>query len=134
MAPRYHVPRAGLGRALAAGGRTGEAIAQYRRAVELLPDPAYLSALGDLYAERGDEVLARQQYETVEAHVATYVEAARKGGVPAEHFEGWEQGVRALYDQMAQITIEPDWAKLLDFETTIPKAVEDLIHAKMAER
>jgi hypothetical protein len=39
--------------------------------------------------------------------------------------------VRALYDQMALITIEPDWAKLLDFETTIPKAVEDLVqHAR----
>jgi hypothetical protein len=28
---------------------------------------------------------------------------------------------------MARITITPTWAKLLDFETTIPKAVEDLI-------
>jgi hypothetical protein len=30
---------------------------------------------------------------------------------------------------LARITIEPDWAKLLDFETTIPKAVEDLVRA-----
>jgi hypothetical protein len=30
---------------------------------------------------------------------------------------------------MALITIEPDWAKLLNFETTIPKAVEDLVRA-----
>jgi hypothetical protein len=34
---------------------------------------------------------------------------------------------------MVRITIEPDWAKLLDFETTIPKAVEDLIKAKTAQ-
>jgi hypothetical protein len=27
------------------------------------------------------------------------------------------------------ITITPDWAKLLDFETTLPKAVEDLVKA-----
>ncbi len=59
----------------------------------------------------------------------TYIEASRKL-IPAEHFDGWEQGVRALYDQMALITIEPDWAKLLDFETTIPKAVEDLVQAR----
>jgi hypothetical protein len=59
----------------------------------------------------------------------TYIEASRKL-IPAEHFDGWEQGVRALYDQMALITIEPDWAKLLDFETTIPKAVEDLGQAR----
>jgi hypothetical protein len=41
--------------------------------------------------------------------------------------------VRALYDQMVRITIEPDWAKLLDFETTLPKAVEDLIKTKTAQ-
>jgi hypothetical protein len=28
---------------------------------------------------------------------------------------------------MVRITITPDWAKLLDFETTLPKAVADLI-------
>ena len=58
-----------------------------------------------------------------------YIEASRKL-IPAEDFDGWEQGVRALYDEMAAITIEPDWAKLLDFETTIPKAVEDLVRER----
>jgi hypothetical protein len=33
---------------------------------------------------------------------------------------------------MALITVTLTWAKLLDFETTIPKAVEDLIKAKSA--
>ena len=58
-----------------------------------------------------------------------YVEASRKVVPPAE-FEGWEQGVRALYDRMALITVTPGWAKLLDFETTIPQAVEDLLKEK----
>jgi Pyridoxamine 5'-phosphate oxidase len=57
-----------------------------------------------------------------------YVEATRKL-VPAEQMAGWEAGVRALYQQMVVITITPDWAKLLDFETTLPKAVEDLVKA-----
>lgn len=57
-----------------------------------------------------------------------YVVAARKV-VPAEQMEGWEAGIRALYKQMVTITITPDWAKLLDFETTLPKAVEDLVKA-----
>ena len=57
-----------------------------------------------------------------------YVEASRKA-IPAEQMEGWETGVRALYEQMVIITITPDWAKLLDFETTLPKAVEDLVKA-----
>lgn len=58
-----------------------------------------------------------------------YIEASRKG-VPAEQFDDWEQGVRALYEQMVLITVEPDWARLLDFETTLPKAVEDLVAAR----
>lgn len=41
-----------------------------------------------------------------------------------------EAGVQALYQQMVQITITPDWAKLLDFETTLPQAVADLIQAQ----
>jgi Pyridoxamine 5'-phosphate oxidase len=57
-----------------------------------------------------------------------YVAAARKL-VPESEFAGWEGGVRALYQRMALITITPDWAKLLDFETTIPKAVADLVAA-----
>ncbi len=61
-----------------------------------------------------------------------YVVASRKV-TPTEEFVGWEVGVRALYDEMVRITSEPDWAKLLDFETTIPKAVEDLARAKMGQ-
>jgi hypothetical protein len=55
-----------------------------------------------------------------------YVEASRKV-TPADQMEAWEAGVRGLYQQMARITIAPTWARLLDFETTIPKAVENLI-------
>ncbi len=68
------------------------------------------------------------QVELVDGIPAEYVAASRKL-VPPDEFEAWEGGVRALYEQMATITIEPAWAKLLDFETTIPKAVEDLVQA-----
>jgi hypothetical protein len=47
-----------------------------------------------------------------------------------EQYVGWLEGVKSLYDEMAVITITPTWAKLLDFETTLPKAVEDLIAEK----
>jgi hypothetical protein len=69
--------------------------------------------------------------ETVEGVPTDYLEASRKI-VPSDQFDEWEAGVRALYEQMVCITIEPDWAKLLDFETTIPKAVEDLVRAYQA--
>jgi Pyridoxamine 5'-phosphate oxidase len=55
-----------------------------------------------------------------------YIEASRKI-TPAEHFPAWEKGVRAMYERMALITVEPDWAKLLDFETTLPEAVGQLV-------
>ena len=49
-----------------------------------------------------------------------------------EQYPEWEAGVKGLYDEMVVITVTPTWAKLLDFETTIPKAVEDLIKEKSA--
>ena len=42
----------------------------------------------------------------------------------------WEAGVRALYDQMVRIVVTPTWAKLIDFESTLPSAVEELIQQK----
>jgi hypothetical protein len=66
--------------------------------------------------------------ELVDGVPDDYVEASRKV-VPADQFDAWEAGVRTLYAQMTKITVEPDWAKLLDFETTLPKAVEDLVRA-----
>jgi hypothetical protein len=54
-----------------------------------------------------------------------YLDASEKV-TPADEFEGWKAGVMQLYDRMAHIEITPTWAKLLDFETTIPQAVEEL--------
>ena len=51
-----------------------------------------------------------------------YVEGARKI-TPAEAMPSWEAGVRALYEQMAVISVTPDHVVLHDLETTIPKAV-----------
>lgn len=45
----------------------------------------------------------------------------------------WEAEVRSLYDGMVRIVITPTWVKLIDFETTLPSAVEELIQRR-AER
>jgi len=66
--------------------------------------------------------------EIVDGVPAEYVAGSRKI-TPAEAMPGWEAGVRALYQQMAVITITPDHVVLHDFETTVPKAVADLIAA-----
>ncbi len=69
--------------------------------------------------------------ETVDGVPPEYLEASRKSvgeaGMPA-----FEAQVRALYDQMVRITVEPEWAKVLDFETRMPTPVERLIKRKGA--
>ena len=61
-----------------------------------------------------------------------YVEASRKL-VPAEDFPTWEAGVRGLYTEMVRIEITPHWAKVLDFETRIPSAVEELVQQRQGD-
>lgn len=51
----------------------------------------------------------------------------------AEQRVSWEAEVRSLYDGMVRIVITPTWTKLIDFESTLPTAVEQLIHQR-AER
>jgi hypothetical protein len=51
----------------------------------------------------------------------------------AEQRVEWEREVRSLYDGMVRIVVTPTWAKLIDFETTLPSAVEELVRQR-AER
>ncbi|WP_370946340.1 pyridoxamine 5'-phosphate oxidase family protein [Amycolatopsis sp. cg5] len=44
----------------------------------------------------------------------------------------WEAGVQALYDGMVRVVVKPTWVKLIDFETTLPTAIEELMSAKKA--
>jgi hypothetical protein len=48
----------------------------------------------------------------------------------AEQRAEWETGVRSLYDGMVRIVVTPTWAKLIDFENTLPSAVEELIRQR----
>ena len=71
------------------------------------------------------------EVEIVEGVPEGYLLAGRKV-LSGEEYEGWVNGARGLYDEMAVISVRPTWAKLLDFETTLPKAVEELIAEKSA--
>ena len=66
VAPDYHVALFGLARARAAAGDTTQAIELFRRLVDLVPQPDYVAALGDLYAVTGDRVHADEEYQTVQ--------------------------------------------------------------------
>ncbi|NED96392.1 pyridoxamine 5-phosphate oxidase [Phytoactinopolyspora alkaliphila] len=61
-------------------------------------------------------------------------------GIPEEYFQWngtyemtpeqraeWEAGVRSLYDGMVRVVVTPTWAKLIDFENTLPTAIEELM-------
>ena len=69
--------------------------------------------------------------EVVEGVPDGYLIAGRKV-MTADQYTDWVAGVLGLYEAMAVITINPTWVKLLDFETTIPKAVADLIEEKQS--
>jgi hypothetical protein len=42
----------------------------------------------------------------------------------------WEAEIRSLYDGMVRIVVTPTWAKLIDFKTTLPTAVEELVRQR----
>ena len=63
--------------------------------------------------------------EIVDGVAPEFLEASRRY-VPPKQWEEFEKGVRGLYKQQGRITIVPEWAKLLDFETRLPSAQEEL--------
>jgi tetratricopeptide (TPR) repeat protein len=67
--PDYYRALAGLCRVLAAHGDMEGAIKNYQRAIQIIPDPLLISALGDLYKLSDREKEAAAQYALVE-HIA----------------------------------------------------------------
>src|SRR5207237_2717429 len=64
--------------------------------------------------------------EMVDGVPDEYLEASRRY-VPRQEWSAFETQVRALYHRMARISITAEWAKLIDFETTLPSAVQELV-------
>lgn len=62
----YHLALAGLGKVRAAQGKYDEAIDFYQRAINIVPQPDFLAALGDIYLLTDQPDKAQLQYKTVE--------------------------------------------------------------------
>ena len=59
-----------------------------------------------------------------------YLKATSSYEMTPEQRVEWEAEVRSLYDGMVRIVVTPTWAKLIDFETTLPSAVEELVRQR----
>jgi len=72
----------------------------------------------------------RAEVEVVDGIPDEYLEMNGSYTMTPEQRVEWEAEVRSLYDGMARISVAPTWAKLIDFETTLPSAVEELIRQR----
>ena len=78
-------------------------------------------------------IRGQAELEAVDGIPEEYLQMNGTYEMTAEQRVEWEAEVRSLYDGMVRITVIPTWAKLIDFETTLPSAVEELIRQR-AER
>ena len=72
----------------------------------------------------------RAELEVVEGIPEEYLQMSGTYAMTPEQRVEWEAEVRSLYDGMVRIVVTPTWAKLIDFETTLPSAVEELVRQR----
>jgi hypothetical protein len=71
-------------------------------------------------------IRGRADLDVVEGIPDEFLEINGSYSMTPEQRAEWEAEVRSLYDGMVRIVVVPTWAKLIDFETTLPSAVEEL--------
>ena len=75
-------------------------------------------------------IRGRAELDVVEGIPDEYMEMNGSYTMTPEQRVEWEAEVQSLYQGMARIVVTPTWAKLIDFETTLPSAVEELIRQR----
>jgi hypothetical protein len=76
-------------------------------------------------------IRGRAELDFVDGIPDEFVQANTTYEMTGEQRVEWEAEVRSLYrDGMVRIVVTPSWAKLIDFETTLPSAVEELIRQR----
>jgi hypothetical protein len=79
-------------------------------------------------------IRGRAELDVVDGIPDEYLQMNGTYQMTAEQRVEWEAGVRALYDGMVRIVVTPTWAKLIDFDSTLPSAVEELIRERAARQ
>lgn len=74
----------------------------------------------------------KAELELVDGIPDEYMQMNDPSYMTPEQRTEWEAGVRALYESMYRIRVVPRWAKVLDFETTLPSSVEELMARRKA--
>lgn len=75
------------------------------------------------------------ELDHVEGIPQEYLQANDASQMTSEQRAEWEAEVRSLYhDGMVRIVVTPSWAKLIDFEATLPTAVEELVRQREQRR
>lgn len=76
-------------------------------------------------------IRGRAELDAVDGIPDEYLQANDTSVMTSEERVAWEAEVRSLYrDGMVRIVVTPTWAKLIDFETTLPSAVEELMRQR----
>jgi hypothetical protein len=75
-------------------------------------------------------IRGRAELDVVDGIPDEYLQMNGSYQMTPEQRVAWEAEVRSLYDGMVRIVVTPTWAKLIDFETTLPSAVEELIRQR----
>ena len=76
----------------------------------------------------------RAELDVVDGIPEEYLQLNGSYEMTPEQRTEWEAGVRSLYDGMVRIVVAPTWAKLIDFETTLPDSIEELVRQQEDRR
>jgi Pyridoxamine 5'-phosphate oxidase len=97
-------------------------------ALAAAPEVALTIDSGDTPGDaRSLSVRGRADIRIVDGVTEEYIASARKA-MDAETVAQFEQGCRAVYDQMARIAITPHWARYYDFGAgRVPKFLRELL-------
>jgi hypothetical protein len=84
----------------------------------------------DVLLLRGDAEL-----DPVDGIPDEYLHASGTYRMTPEQRQEWEAEIKSLYvDGMVRIVVRPTWARLIDFETTLPAAVQELVDRREARK
>ncbi|MFI9559347.1 pyridoxamine 5'-phosphate oxidase family protein [Nonomuraea endophytica] len=76
-------------------------------------------------------IRGRAELDYVDGIPQEYLQTTSTYQMTPEQRVVWEAEIRSLYhDGMVRIVVTPTWAKLIDFEQTLPSAVEELIQQR----